>query len=242
LIHNSGMRKNILITGMPRSGKSTLLNEVIGDYPEKVGFVTKEIRKDDTRTGFEIETNNGIRSALASVDFNTGLKVSKYGVNINNLDSVIPEVSRFSPNDLLYLDEIGQMELFSDNFKDLTLRFLDSGNVCVATVSMVYKDKFIEELKKRKDVILVEIDETNKEDKKDFLRALIKKIYKAKRYINEPERFERQGDKIILKSEHSVREININENGLNCNCGFYKENSICSHVIAAEELLSTKSI
>jgi nucleoside-triphosphatase THEP1 len=51
------MRKNILITGMPRSGKSTLLKNIISRIEDKVGFITHEIRKNGERTGFEIETN-----------------------------------------------------------------------------------------------------------------------------------------------------------------------------------------
>ena len=46
------MQKNILITGKPKSGKSTILEKVIFGIPDKVGFITKEIRANGQRTGF----------------------------------------------------------------------------------------------------------------------------------------------------------------------------------------------
>ena len=122
------MRKNILITGMPKSGKSTLLKKIIKKHDKKTGFVTNEIRENGERVGFEIETHTGQKSVLANINFKTSLKVSKYFVNIKNLDEIIPKVSEFNGDDLLFIDEIGQMELFSKKFKQLVLRYFDSPN------------------------------------------------------------------------------------------------------------------
>ena len=115
------MRKNILITGLPRGGKTTLLKKVISGFGKKVGFVTNEIRENGERIGFEIETHSEEKSILASVHFKTDFKVSRYFVDVKNLDAIIPRVAKFDYEDLLYLDEIGQMELFSENFKKLVL-------------------------------------------------------------------------------------------------------------------------
>jgi nucleoside-triphosphatase len=86
------MIKNVLITGLPRSGKTTILEEVIAEYKDRVGFITKEVRKDGKRTGFEIETHVGKKIMLADVNFKTGYKVSKYFIDIKNLESIIPEI------------------------------------------------------------------------------------------------------------------------------------------------------
>ena len=170
------MIKNILITGMPRSGKSTILNKLISEFKHKVGFVTNEVRENGERIGFEIETSTGDKSLLASVNLKTNLKVSKYFVNIINLDKIIQKVSVYANGDLLFVDEIGQMELFSEKFKGLVLNYLDSQNMCIATISKIYQDDFIKQIKSRKDVILVEIEEGNRNEKENQLRNLIKKI------------------------------------------------------------------
>lgn len=51
------LQMNILITGLPQSGKTTLLKTLLENYPQKTGFFTNEIRENGTRTGFEIETS-----------------------------------------------------------------------------------------------------------------------------------------------------------------------------------------
>ena len=45
--------KKILLTGMPRSGKSTLLKKIIENIPNKAGFITDEIKKNG-----EIKSSN----------------------------------------------------------------------------------------------------------------------------------------------------------------------------------------
>ena len=101
--------KNILITGMPKSGKSTLLRKIIKKYNHKVGFVTNEIREDGERIGFELETHSGKTGMLANTKFITDFRVSKYSVDIKKLNTIIPDVRNSYENDLLFLDEIGQM-------------------------------------------------------------------------------------------------------------------------------------
>jgi len=228
------MKKNVLITGLPRSGKSTLLRKVVSDYENKVGFVTNEIRENGERIGFEIETSEGFKSTLASVNFETDYKVSRYFVNPENLDAVMPRVEQFDGNALLYLDEIGEMELFSERFKRLVVKFLDSPNICIATVSKVYSDSFTESIKNRDDVITVEITEKNREERQTFVVSLLKKITKAKRYLAEPERFSTSPDGISLRTDHGVRRLMKNNEGWSCDCDFFADNRICSHVIAAD--------
>lgn len=172
------MKINILITGMPKSGKSTLLGKIIQKFENRVGFITNEVRKDGERIGFEIVTNAGEKSMLANIEFKTDLKVSKYFVDIENLDLMISKVENFNQNDILFLDEIGQMELFSEKFKVLVEKYLDSTNICVATLSKIYSDKFIEDIKKRKDILLIEITEENRYEKEKYIETLLSEITK----------------------------------------------------------------
>lgn len=231
------MRKNILITGMPRSGKSTLLKKLIANFDQKVGFVTNEIRKDGERVGFELETHSGEKFMLANVDLKTNLKVSRYFVDIRNLDEIIPSVDKFDKHDFLFLDEIGQMELFSEKFKVLVEKYLNSPNTCIATLSKVYSNKFIEAIKRRNDIFLIEISEENRDEKEKYLKTLLKKIAKAKRYISEPARFSIDQNEVGIATDHDTRILTKQKEGWICNCEFFKENKVCSHIIALEEYL-----
>jgi len=222
---------------MPRSGKSTLLKKIIQQFDNKVGFVTNEVRKDGERIGFEIETNAGEKSMLANVDFKTNFKVSRYFVDIENLDLMISKVENFEKNDFLFLDEIGQMELFSEKFKVLVEKYLDSTNICIATLSKIYSNEFIEDIKRRNDIFLIEITESNRDEKEKYLETLLRKIAKAKRYVSEPDRFSINQHEVSIRTDHGTRILTEQKKGWICSCEFFKENKVCSHVIALEEYL-----
>ncbi|MFT4304027.1 MAG: nucleoside-triphosphatase [Candidatus Woesearchaeota archaeon] len=167
---------NIIITGMPRCGKTTILKEVISYYNQKVGFVTNEIICDGERIGFEIETFNYNKITLAHINFKSKLKVSKYFVNINNLDSIIKYVNKYDKDELLFLDEIGEMELYSDKFKKLVIDYLDSDNVCIATLSKVFCNDFIEKIKQRKDCLIIDVYVSNRDSKTIEIKQKLKKL------------------------------------------------------------------
>ena len=235
MVHN--MKKNIIITGMPRSGKSTLLKKLVTPIDQKVGFVTNEVRKEGERVGFEVETHNGKKSMLAHVDFKTNIKVSKYVVDIKNLDDIIPSVEKFNDSDVLFLDEIGQMELCSEKFKILVTTYFDSPNICIATVSKIYSDEYIETIKKRNDIILIEIHEENRDEKEKYINMLLKKIAKAKKYVSEPNRFSIHEHHVSIATEHGTRLLTKNKECWICDCDFFLEHNLCSHSIALEEYI-----
>lgn len=234
------MKKNILITGLPRSGKSTLLKKIISVQGNKVGFFTKEVLGNIVRVGFEMETQSGDKSMLASVHFQTKQKVGRYFVNMSNIGAIIAKVTEFDNQDLLFIDEIAEMQLFSEKFKDLVLAYFNSKNDCIATLSKIYSDDFIKQIKERDDIILIEISEENRDYKLVYIQALLVKIAKARRYASELERFSFSPNQVIMKTDHGMRSLSKQNNGWVCDCEFFKEylreNQLCSHIMAAEEV------
>lgn len=232
------MIKNILITGIPGCGKSTLLREIVSGIEMKKGFVTNEILANGERVGFNVETSGGVTGILAGVSIKSEKKVSKYFVDVPGFEKVIEELFDFKENDFLYIDEIGKMELFSVEFKRLVEKYFNSGNICVATITKVYDDAFTRKIKKRDDVYLVEINAENRGVKREFVRKLIGKIERARKYAVERERFKIDGAKAELRSEHGTRKMILKRRKWECDCDFFGENGICSHVIAVEEVAS----
>ncbi len=169
------LRKNVLLTGLPRSGKSTLLARLIKEQRNAVGFLTAEILAGGGRLGFQIMTHNGTQATLAHINSPSPVMVGKYHVDTAALESIIPMVSTFTPNDLLYIDEIGEMQLHSENFKDLVLKYLEAPAICIATISAVYENAFIDALKGRSDVSVIYLSPENRELEylriKEFLAA-----------------------------------------------------------------------
>ncbi len=88
--------------------------------------------------------------------------MSKYFVDVERFDSILPSFFNFNADEFLYIDEIGEMELLSERFKKLTKSYLDSENTFLATMSQVYSDPFIEEIKDRNDVITFEVNPNNR--------------------------------------------------------------------------------
>lgn len=156
------MSKKILLTGLPHSGKSTVLNRLLKSFPHKQGLLTLEILEHGQRKGFEMVAAKGERALLATTDKETPYKVSRYFVNVQNIEKITSEIENFSADDLLYIDEIGQMELYSEKFKNLVDKYLYAENSFIGTISKVYTDDFIKKILSCPDIELIEITQENR--------------------------------------------------------------------------------
>ena len=121
------------LTGRPGCGKSTVLMRIIDILKKKGlkvgGFITPEIRKDGKRLGFKVvNIHSGEEGILASVDQKEGPRVGKYHVNLEDFERVALKALDFALNncDVICVDELGKMELFSEKFKKKIEKILRS--------------------------------------------------------------------------------------------------------------------
>jgi nucleoside-triphosphatase len=166
------MIKNIFITGLPGCGKTTLIKEILKELniPAK-GFFTEEIRKEGERIGFKIVTLNKKEGILAEKGFKSPFKVSKYGVILKDLEEIgVKEIEEGLKGDfLIVVDEIGKMGLFSNKFKEVILKALDSKNKILGTI-MEKENQFCDKIKQRKDAKVFYLTRENREKiKKEIL-------------------------------------------------------------------------
>ena len=87
-----------------------------------------------------------------------------YGVNIEAFEMIgIPAMERALQNaDLIIIDEIGRMEMFSPKFCDLLRKVFDSDKPLLATIKKV-DCELTKELKARDDVVKYEVTNENRD-------------------------------------------------------------------------------
>jgi nucleoside-triphosphatase len=159
------VNKNILITGLPGVGKTTLVRNFVEELKQfhPVGFYTEEIREKGKRTGFELIGLDGRRELLSHTDIQTPHRVGKYKVDVKGFEAFLGSIALLNPlTRLVIIDEIGKMECLSERFKDCVIQCLNSEKWVLATVALK-GGGFIEEVKRRHDIKLFEITQRNRD-------------------------------------------------------------------------------
>ena len=165
-----------LLTGRPGTGKTSLIKQAVAELKgEAGGFYTEEIRSQGTRLGFKLVTLDGQEAILAHIDINKLHRVGKYGVDIDSLDRVgVPALQKAVKEcDLVVIDEIGKMELFSANFREATLDIIGSGKKVLGTI-MLSPNPWADAIKRQPRVKLVEVTRANYNQVLDDLRQWLK--------------------------------------------------------------------
>jgi nucleoside-triphosphatase THEP1 len=163
------MGMNILVTGPPRCGKSTLIEKVIGRIQKPMtGFFTREMRQGGKRVGFSITTLDGKEGVLAHQDTKSRFRVGKYGVNLEHIDKIaVPSMVPANTEEIVVIDEIGKMECLSSLFRQTLVKVLGSDNSVLGSIAL-RGDQFIQDIRERADVSLIHITEKNRDELVDF--------------------------------------------------------------------------
>jgi nucleoside-triphosphatase len=168
--------KNIFLTGAPSSGKTTVIKKIIENLNHPAnGFYTEEERVDGKRVGFLMKTIDGKEGYLAHQDIKSDFYIRRYGVSIENIESIaVPSISPVG-NNIIILDEIGKMECFSLAFKQATTNAINASNIVIGTITFG-GDDFIREIKEREDMEISEVTMDNRNLLPDIILRKISNI------------------------------------------------------------------
>ncbi|MGD2245324.1 MAG: nucleoside-triphosphatase [Candidatus Aminicenantes bacterium] len=157
---------NFLITGLPRSGKTTLVKTICQNrqfIKKTMGFYTQEIKRNGERIGFEIVTlPDSKKGILARKHLPSVYRVGAYGINLKDLDGLACKAveDALLTDKIVVVDEIGKMELFSLRFKKVLIQALDSSQTVLATI-MQRTNSFADRIKRREDARLISLSRDN---------------------------------------------------------------------------------
>jgi nucleoside-triphosphatase len=174
-------RPVLLLTGAPGVGKSTIIQRVIAQLPERPGgFFTREVRRNGVRVGFEIVTLDGETALLATTDahatFPNQRRLGRFIVNAEAVAQVaVPAMERAAERGaLVIVDEIGPMEIFSERFCDAVRNLLDDDHCAVFGTIVARPHRFADDVKKHPRVRLVAVTRENRDELPAQLRPLFR--------------------------------------------------------------------
>jgi nucleoside-triphosphatase len=159
------MKQVYLLTGRPGTGKTSLIKQVAAQVKGQAGgFYTEEIRSQGVREGFRLVTLGGETAILAHVKIRSQHRVGKYGVDIETLDKVgVPALEQAAQHcDLVVVDEIGKMELFSPRFREAVSQVIASGKKVLGTI-MLNPNPIADAIKRQPNVNLLTVTRENYE-------------------------------------------------------------------------------
>ncbi len=162
-----------LITGPPGVGKTSLLLSLIETLPGiKGGFYTREIRKGKERVGFQVADLAGHEGVLAHVEHPGPPRVGRYGVDLKTFEAIgVQALTRaLHEADLVVIDEIGKMELYSPGFQTVLFEALKGPRPLVATI-MAKAHPVADRIKAHPEARLQRLTTTNRDEVAQVITA-----------------------------------------------------------------------
>ncbi len=164
------MGEIVLLTGRPGIGKTTVLRNAVGLLKARGrivgGMVSSEIRHRDRRIGFGVsDLMSNDSGTLAHVKQEHGPRVGKYRVNLEDLEHVgVRAIQKaLEEAEIVCCDEIAPMELASPLFREAIRRTVKSSKPFLATIHQTARDTFVQEIKSRPNVELLEVTKENRD-------------------------------------------------------------------------------
>jgi len=164
------LKRLIFVTGPPSIGKTSVLLRSVNGLKNRGyeigGMISRDVREGGVRVGFEImDFSTGQRGWLAHINQPTGPKISKYRVNLTDLEAIgVSSILDAIRNaDIVIVDEIGPMELFSSAFRDVVVQAVESDKPVLGTIHFGLRNSLVNSLKNREDTEIFEVTYENRE-------------------------------------------------------------------------------
>ncbi|PSG96442.1 nucleotide kinase [Thermoplasmatales archaeon SW_10_69_26] len=157
------------ITGMPSVGKTQTVLKIIEKLEAKEvivgGMVTEAIEEGGQRKGFHIQDwLTKQKDTLSHVDFDSEFRVGKYGVDLEVLEELgVTSIHRgIEDAEVVVVDEVGKMEMESENFCAAVKDALNSDKAMIMTLHKKSRNPLLQDIRRRDDIRILEVTPINR--------------------------------------------------------------------------------
>lgn len=178
-----GIHPKIGITGLPRSGKSAVLDKVIemiiadrkkecmvrGEDINELnilgGVRTQPLHDGADRLGYEvINHQTGEKAVFAHKNIDTRLQVLGMGVDIEALNSIsVPAIEQARDEyEIIMVDEIGKFSVESEEFVKAVRSALDVDKPSLLTLHKKSRHPLLQDIRRRDDARILEVTPVNR--------------------------------------------------------------------------------
>jgi len=163
----------IFLTGTPGTGKTTVLRKIADELKQRGilvgGMITEEVRENNVRIGFKVcDILSGREGWLASTRRREGPRIGKYVVDLEGLGEVgvraIADALHEPRIAVVMIDEIGPMELFSNEFKTMVKQSIASTKAVIGTIHYRATDPLLQEIRRAYGIKIVVITMENRDN------------------------------------------------------------------------------
>lgn len=178
-----GIHPKIGITGLPRSGKSAVMDKVVqmlqderakelrsrGEDPSnhKIvgGMRTLPIIENGERLGYScVNFQNGELGTMAHREIDSRLRVLGLGIDPTALDAVaVPAIQDAMDNyEVIVIDEIGKFSVESEGFVDVVREAIEVDKPTVLTLHKKSRHPLLQDIRRRDDARILEVTPVNR--------------------------------------------------------------------------------
>ena len=175
-----GIHPKIGITGLPRSGKSAVLDKVISMVIEERkadsrgpgtgsgvigGMRTEAIIEDGERVGYAcIDIETGESGVMAHREIDSRNRILGYGIDPSEVDRVgVPAIQNAVGNcEILVIDEVGKFSVESEGFVAAVRGALDYDMPTLLTLHKKSRHPLLQDIRRRDDGRILEVTPVNR--------------------------------------------------------------------------------
>ena len=178
-----GIHPKIGITGLPRSGKSAVMQKVVsmlsderveemrarGDDVEAAkllgGMRCEPLVEEGERVGFKcINYQTGEEAVMAHKNIDSRTRVMGYGIDPEALDRVaVPAIREaMEEYEVIVIDEIGKFSVESEAFVEIVRKAMEVDKPTLVTLHKKSRHPLLQDIRRRDDARILEVTPVNR--------------------------------------------------------------------------------